>query len=323
MQTIFIISIFSLIMTVISGIISMGTSNTAQLTEQRVVETKQFFQSIAKVALNDITMEYMHGNPNGSTTPEAYISNLSEVKRLSSGRLTNPALDAWGQTIQGAIITEYQSLTTSTDSNNKVVVPVTGYLLVSGGPDRIIQTVIPPITNVGQIYSVVVPTNATGVPQNDDIIYSFDNRNIQQQILASIKARLNRIGTAALKELQVRISSYRQAKLTAYQAQVAAGQEGNLNLLDLSTDASAPRFLALDDTAQGLINRRQLGVDEEFEILEREIGSGGRFVLSAPQPGSATAPLVIGVANASNKKTPWGTTANPFKFQIKVSITSS
>lgn len=323
MQTIFIISIFSLIMTVISAIISMGSSNTAQLTDQRIEETRQFFENISRVALNDITMEYMHGNPNGATTPESFIKNLSEIKRLSSGRLTNPALDAWGQEIQGAVLTEYQSLTASTDPENRVIVPVTGYLLVSGGPDRVIQTTITSPTNVAQIYSVVVPTNSVGVPQNDDIIYAFDNRTVQQQILESIKARMNRIGTAALKELQVRISDYRQTKLATYQQQVASGQQGDLTLLDITNDTAAPKFLALDNSNQGKDNRRLLGVDEEFAMLEREIGTGGQFVLSAAQPSSTMAPLVIGITNDPAKPTPWGRPANQFRFQIKVSISSS
>ena len=321
MQTIFIISIFSLVLTIASSIISGGMSSSQQVTKQDIKDTKTFFESIAKVVNNDVTMEYFHANPNNSTTPEHYINNLSEVKRLSSGRSANPATDAWGQVIKGSIITEYQWLM---NDENKVSVPVTGFLFVSGGPDRIIQTVIPTtLTTVAQLNTVVVPTDAFGKPKNDDIVYNFDNRAIQTQLLDAMRARMNRIGIASLKELQVRMSDYRQLKLKQYQDAIAAGNEGDLTLLDTANDSGAPRFLTLDDSATGLDNRRKLGVDEDFGVLEDALGSGGHFDVTAEQATGNGTPLVITVLNDGTRPTPWGKVPSAFKFQIKVALTSS
>lgn len=321
MQAIFIISIFSLVLTIMASIISSGTSNTAQLTKQRIEETHAFFEKVAKVTLNDITLNQMMANPANATNPADFIKGMSQLSLLSSGRMGDPSLDAWGKPIQGVIFTEYQSLTNNSDS--RVTVPVTGIVLVSGGPDGIVQTPIKPVTSLSGIYGIVVPTGATGAPANDDIIYAFDNSTMQQQALDGLKAHMERIGSAALRELQTRVGAYRQVKLAQYQSDIAKGKDVNISNLDISTDPNAPRFLALDNTQTGLNNRRQLGVDEDFSVIEETLPNGGQLVLNAPTPVNATDPLVITVTNSSNNPTPWGTKAVPLQYVIKVSPKAS
>jgi hypothetical protein len=119
MPTIFILGLFSLVISIMAAMISNGTSNVAVLTKQRVTETHEFFENIAKVAVDDITNTYYHANPKGATTPAQYIQGLSEMKRLSSGRLADPTLDAWGSPIQGRIVTEYQPFSRSTDARHR------------------------------------------------------------------------------------------------------------------------------------------------------------------------------------------------------------
>lgn len=321
MQAIFFISIFSLMLTVVASLISSGTSSSAHLTADRIDETKQFFAQVANVTLNDVTLTNLKGNPNNATNPADFIRNLSQLRLLSNGRLADPALDAWGHPIQGAIFTEYHVLTSGSDL---VSVPVTGYVLVSGGPDGIVQTPIPAIiTSLSALYGITVPTTPTGAPANDDIVFSFDNSEVQNQALTSLKSHMERIGSAALKELQVRTTAYRLTKLQQYQADIAAGKDVNVSSIDIGSDPNAPRFLALDNSVTGLNNRRQLGVDADFNYVERVLPDSSHFVLGAPVPLSATDPLVITIVNDANHPTPWGKPANTLKYSISVANTPS
>lgn len=315
MQTIMIIAIFSMVIAIMGSMISNGTSNSKQLVQDRVTETRQFFDSVAKVVRSEITPDYFEGNPNGATTPADYIKGLQQLKLLSTGRMSDPSLDAWGRPIDGRIFTSYQSLTSSTDSRNKVLVPVTGFLFVSSGPDGILQTTIPTITNLSGIYGVV----AAG----DDIVYSFDNRRAQEDMLKSIDARMQRIGTAALKELQSRVAPYRQAKLAAYQAQVANGKDVSIDTLDITHDVNAPTFIDLGSTSQGLDNRLKLGVDEEFTILEARTPTNKQMALTTEVPATLSDPLVIEIKNNANRPTPWGNPASGFVYTVYVSAVTS
>ncbi|PZP39993.1 MAG: hypothetical protein DI585_02255 [Pseudomonas fluorescens] len=323
MQAIFILSLFSMMLTVVASIISSGTSNTSLLTKERIAETNAFFQSVENVVLNDITIENMHGNPMGYATPAEYIRNESRLSSLSNGRLADPALDAWGRPIAGVIFTEYLSLTNSSDPDNRVMVPVTGIVMVSGGPDGVIQTNIPAVTSLVALQGIVVPSNAAGAPANDDIIYTFDNRTIQQNYLATLKSHMERIGTAALKEYQARVSSYRQVKLDAYKANIAAGRDVPAPDLTLAGDANAPRMMALANTTAGIENRRALGVDEDFNEIQRILPRNGRMVVTAPQPASAVDPLIITINNDSANPTPWGRPSNSLNYVVRVDPSDS
>ena len=325
MPTVIILALFSLVFTLIAGIVSHSTSNVAVLNKQRIGETYTFFENIAQVATQDINNSYYHANPKNAKTIVEYIKGLSEMKRLSTGRMTDPTLDAWGQTVEGKIYTEYQPLSSSTDTLNHVMVPVTAVALVSSGPDRILQTSIPGnITNMSQINGIIAPSGS------DDIVYHFDNRNSQQLLLDTIKLHLNRIGTATLKEIQSKLTDYRRAKMTIYQDLISQGKDVSLtSVVDIAKDPSAPHIAPLDGTSiQGKKHRRDIGVDQDFALLEAPLGGGGKFVVSSTLTNNPADPfqIILTNFNEDTKKTPWGdpsTPNKPLRYQITIQAVSS
>lgn len=310
-----------------ASIISNGTSSVGVLQKQNIQETYSFFENIARVVNNDITNKYYHGNPNEDTTITDYINNLSEVKRLSTGRMTNATLDAWGKPVKGMIYTQYEPFSTSSDPNNNIQIPITTFALVSGGPNRVVETVIPAtVANASNVKSISAPTGS------DDIVYTFDNRQAQATLLNTIQLRLNRIGTASLKAIQSELADHRRKKLAEYQKRIADGENVDVSeVVDITDDPDAPHFLVLDRSPDGIKNRRTLGVDEDFTILETALpkisgaamANGGKFIVSSTEPKTPSEPMQIILMNSSNK-TPWGdpSKSKPFRFQITIQAIS-
>ena len=303
-----------------ASMISNGTSNVAVLNKQRVDETLAFFENISKVALQDITNNYYHANPHNATTVADYIKGLTELRRLSTGRLSDPSLDAWGQPILGRIYTQYQPLSAGSDNKNTVMVPVTAFAFVSTGPDRILQTPIPAnITNMSQITGIIAPSDS------DDIAYTFNNLAAQQALLESIKLRLNRIGTATLKEVQADLAGYRRKKLDIYQTMISEGKDVSItSVVDIANDPDAPRIASLDGvTNDGRQHRYNIGVDEDFNILERSLSGGGNFIVSSTATTNPSDSFEIILLNSKNFPTPWGKPASSFRYQITIQAVSS
>lgn len=311
MQAVFILSLVTMIMAIMGSMIAGGTSGASQLTADRITETRTLFTDISKVILNDITRQHLHANPQGITDPAEYIRNMPAVKQLASGRYADPAADAWGNPIQGRIFTTYENLQTS--SAIRVVVPVTGFAFVSGGPDGIIQTNLPTVTQLSQIIGITAPQGS------DDIVLNFHNRGAQEEQFAVMRASLSRIGSAAVGELKARLSILRQERLEEYQRLIAAGQAADASMLDITMDpctAEVPCFLPLDNTDTGIANRRRLGIDGEFDSLQRTV-DGGRMEVVAVQPATLADPMVLRLRN-SDSPTTWGNPRNSFNYQIEV-----
>jgi hypothetical protein len=186
------------------------------------------------------------------------------------------------------------------------------------------------VTKLSDIYGIVVSSTIINgqVVSADDIVYTFDNRIAQQRLLDSIKLRLNRIGTAALKEVQANLAGFRQKKLAEYQNLIAQGKDVSMtSVVDIANDSNAPHFKVLDRSSQGLLNRETLGVDEDFNILEAPLGGGGRFVVSSTAPATPGEPMQIILLNSNetSTKTPWGdpSKTNKFRYQITIQAVSN
>lgn len=315
MQAMFIFSLFTFVLALMGSIITSGTKGAETLTEERIKETGRFFEAMAQVIKNDVTQKYMTANPFNHVTIPNYITGLPEVAAMSAGLYSSVGVDAWGKPLQGAIVTQYQLITASADANSAVSVPITAIAFVSSGPDGVLQTVIPANpTTIGAVRNIVVPTNAAGQPTSDDIVYTFDNREDQMRMLQTIHSHMERIGTASLKEYQYRVTDFRAGLIRQYETDVALGKAVAAPDMDLSTHANPPVMLSLATPE----NRYKLGVDEDILILERDLSSGRRMLLSAAAPTTATAPLVLTLTNDPSKPTPWGTSSSPFRYTIRV-----
>lgn len=301
MPAIFFITLLTAIMGIMGAIISGMSSSSAQLKANYIAETRTYFDSVRQVVLSDITPQNMHANIAGGTDIVAYLRATPQIQQLASGRTGDAATDAWGRTLKGYIVTENQALQAN------VIAPVTAIALVSAGPDGVFQTKITAATTINQVTSLAVPAGS------DDILISFTNRGAQEQILAGMEAAMRRIGSAAVKELQGRLAAHREKQLASYQKQIKDGGSPNISMLDVSLDTTAPKFIALNNTKNGIANRRALGIDNDFDTLQRVLPNKGSLQVIATAPTTSKAPLVLQLQNAT-KPSPWPTV----NYQIRV-----
>lgn len=315
MQAMFIFSLFMFVMTLMAAIVTSGSTGSATLTDQRIADTRRFYEAVATVVKNDITQQYLTANPNNDKTAPAYIRNLPAAAAMSSGLYGDVGVDAWGNALRGAVVTEYQMLSSPSDPDSSISVPVTAVAFVSSGPDGTLQTAVPANpTTILAVRNIVAPTDAKGLPTSDDIVYTFDNRENQMRVMQTLQAHMERIGTAALKEYQGRVATFRAALVAKYQADVAAGKAVAPPSMDLADHGSAaPKMLSLSSAA----NRRQLGVDEDFSMLERTLPDGSKMLMTTVAPANPDDPLVMTLTNGT-KKTPWGKTGAAFKYVLRV-----
>jgi hypothetical protein len=315
MQAMFIFSLFTFVLALMGSIMTSGSKSSEILTEERIKETGRFFEAMAQVIKTDVTQKYLTANPNNHSTIPNYITGLPEVAAMSAGLYSSVGIDAWGKPLQGAIVTQYQLITASADANSTVSVPVTAIAFVSSGPDGELQTVIPTNpTTINAVRNIVVPTDSSGKPTSDDIVYTFDNREDQMRLLQTIHSHMERIGTASLKEYQYRVTDFRANLIKEYETNVSLGKAVAAPDMDLSTYANPPKMLSLETDA----NRYALGVDEDMAVLQRELASGRNMVLNAAAPTGANAPLILTLTNSTTKPTPWGTSSAPFRYIVRV-----
>lgn len=313
MQAALLVAIFTLLFAVMASLVS-NNPNSSQLKANWIAQTKGYFKSIDLVVNNKITPTYWQANPNNITTVADYIRNTNSLTQLSPSAMTDKALDPWKSVIQGVILTRTMPEFADPTTGARVLAPVTGFLLVSPGPDRTLQTTIPTIT-AGTTLAVLQGVTAAG----DDIVYTFTDEAAQIDQLKRMRAHLDRIGAAALQDHQQQLATYRTARVAAYQAQLAAsGSVSNLDTM-MEDGADAPPFADLTVAAQ----RVTLGVDEDFREIESGTSITGDSASTANRnflavkSTSVSDTITLSVYNGS-PATPWTGGTGGLLYQIKV-----
>lgn len=311
MQAILLITMFTLMLSVINGIITGSGSSTAELTAERIAQTKAYFKAIDAVVNQELTPNHWKANTVGTTNVAQFVRLVPSLKQLSPSRFTDKALDPWSNPIVGKIITENRIIYADAATGARVMAPITGFLLVSMGPDRQLQTKLN-VTTLSGLLGAVPPAGS------DDIAYTFTDEMAQRDQLKRLQGHVGRIAAAALQDYQLRLSTYRAARIASYQAQLAAG--GSIADLDdmMEDGANAPTFLPLSSAA----TRTALGVDEEFQRVEegtsitsRASSQRGRLRVLSSAVGKT---LTLKVYNGS-PATPWfNPAAGGLLYQLSV-----
>jgi hypothetical protein len=184
----------------------------------------------------------------------------------------------------------------NTALSSQAVAPVTGFIFISAGPDRIFQTTLISPSSLAALQGVVPPAGS------DDIVLVFTDDDAQRSVLASLTARLERIANAMLRDYQRKMTVYRATIESNYRTALQtnpAASPPNWNTI-LLNDANAPRFADITNDSV----RNALGVTEEFAYFERLLPGNGRFQVTMNSPDlrqSAT----LGLINYLASPSPW------------------
>lgn len=297
MQALLFMAIFSMFMSVATNIVVGSVGSTQQLTNQRRQETEEFFKNIGMV-INNLTRNAFEAAPVNQTDPIALIENTQELSQLGGGHWRGPTYDPWGSQIIALMARENRVI--YTNGIDTVVAPVSAFALVSPGPNRALETELPGAASIASLQGILPPVGS------DDIVSVFTNEAAQRENWAVVQHRVERIAAAEMRYYQVQAFQYRNQLMNQYLQQIKA--TGVLVPPDISQmmkdDPNAPQFLDLNRDAAGLdSNRRKLGVDDDFNIIERTLTNGGRLkVVTTTNPDKT---ITLKVINDPNNPTPW------------------
>lgn len=305
MQALLLIAVFSLFMSIATNIVVGSGANTQQLTALRREETERFFRSVEMVINN-----YTRDNFDAPKTndPLNILRNYQDIRQLASGHWADPAIDPWGSVVTGLVAREDRVLYTSSGGDS-VIAPVTAIALISPGPNHQLETAVPQTATISALQGILPPVGS------DDIALVFTNEAAQRENWSTVQHRLDRIAAAEMRYYQIQALEYRIKLMNDYLTQIK--QTGALTAPDISQmmrdDPNAPQFLDLNADA----NRRLLGVDDDFALIERILTSGGRLqVKTFTQPDKS---LTLEVINNPAWPTPWNRNLS-FKQTLKGNI---
>jgi hypothetical protein len=299
MQTIIFMAIFAMFFSVVASVISMGTVSSATIKAEAIAKTQQYLSNMAQVINDQITSQYFTANPGGKNTLDDYVRSRPELTALTISRNGDTFADAWSRPIKGDWVKDEKQFLLN-DPTNQVRVPVTAFLLVSMGPDGILQTKIPALKNVSDVYGVR--------PEGDDILTAFDNRGAQTQLLNTIQSRINRIVAASVKNLEGRLNARQQALLREYKTQVENGLSPSLDMIDLKNDTPLKTKIAAKQLFYDLDKEEDcqpIGVEEECDKL-LNTPAPDTFSMNSDTTQTSMDPMTIHVEVANGNDTfPW------------------
>ncbi len=197
MQAVVLFVMFGLITSVMGAIIVSISNGAIQIKEQQIESTKQYFRDI-EFLFNKVIVTEQMAMP--VIVPAKDYLIQPSIKKLAN--LT------WGTLQQDPWKSDYlvEVGTTNTLIANGVTVPITAFLLVSLGPDRVIDpdlqaeiTALPSPASVRDIMRIEQKIAALN-GSSDDIVYTFNTRTAIGKRWLAVEDRLQRIGSILLQD---------------------------------------------------------------------------------------------------------------------------
>lgn len=271
MQAVFLLILFSLIVSLVGGIIFTGSKSVAELTSVRRESTSKFFERLDNMVNTVITPQNLRaGSPSLLAQGIApYISNTESLAILASGRFPNAGVDAWGRDIVGVAS---QTLVTFYVGSNgsSVKVPVTSFALVSTGADGQLDATLQTALNQANTALKILSLDAGS---GNDIVHTFNDEMAQRQ---------------AWEKIQDQVKIITDMAFSAYQ------QAYGVN----------PATAAFPDLSDATV-RKTLGVQSAFDNIQKPLGESGSQLRVTSTLSAAKDMLTIQVDNDPTKPTPW------------------
>jgi hypothetical protein len=307
MPALIFLLLFSMAMAVVTGIIVGGGSNTAQLIQNQIEETRSFMEGVKTVVQQDQTPSYLRATPKtlaDDQNIEDFFMNTPSIRQLAMGKWGDPRLDSWGNPMRLYMVT--QNMPLLSNANNQVLVPVTGFAMVSSGPNRVFETpsITTPVANLSALYALLPPTGS------DDIALSFTDQQAQENNFDQLNQSLKQIGSRVMRQYQV---EYKMKVAQVVSNMIITTTLQSLDNLQINEQVNllsdAPRLPNIKDTTVS----KNLGIEENIAFLEQEwplppgsnplIDSRGKLLVSSTI--DATGAITIRLTNDPIKPSPW------------------
>jgi|GEM_PF-5406490 len=305
MQPLLFFVMFLMLMSAVGSYVYDNTSSSQQLTQERIAAMQEYFRNVESVVNNDITPTYWRGNPLGVSTPADYIHDTPQLRQLSPGTFSDSAADQWGSPIVGKIITSPLVIYNDATAGVQALAPVTGFLFISPGPDRTVQTDYSAVNSLSALQGVAAPSGS------DDIVYTFTDEDAQRRTFNRMQAAVQRVGAAEQQYFEDGLNTYHKAKMAEYADQLDAGTAPTLASMMSVDDPHDPDYPKFADISKDA-DRKALGVDGDIGDLTKTLptmatpgatsnAGGGSLKLTGIQSGPD---YTLKIANSSSA-TPW------------------
>lgn len=289
MQAIIFFVMFGMLSAVVGGIVGLTSESTINLIQRQVESQRQTFSDIATI-ITGLTVPENFESPGSSSTtnPAEYICGRPELRRVASCATQGLNLvmqDMWGRPVTGYQKRFATTAFSGTTSGGVFSVqgPVTAYVLVSAGPDGLIdgrlQADLNSLGSSSTLNSIIrlraydtASTPASSNDSLDDIVVTFSDRLAQEKNFETVQDNINRIAVAALQNYSVQFRQYQSNLASVYADAFNGGNpitidEDVMNLWQTSAPSgTVPTFDAS--------HYSRMGVEAEHQAIERVVPSG-------------------------------------------------
>lgn len=292
MQAIVLFTLFGLMAAVFGGYIGQMTESTQSLIRRQVEAQQQAFEDIAVMVDGWIVPQNMESPGSGaSSNPGTYICSRSDLRQVATctnlgGTLT--LTDQWGRGVTGYQVRATTAFSGQTPAGVfSVQGPVTGYVLVSAGPDGKVdgrlQSDLSGLRSSSSLNDVLrlqayrsASSPAAAADSLDDIVLTFSDQRAQEKNFAGIQDSLNRVAVSALKNYGTQFRQFQSNLSSVYSGAFSGGSpivinDSTLNLWQSSGDPDLPKFNGA--------NYSLMGVEGDAAAIERA-GATGHFNLT-------------------------------------------
>jgi len=292
MQALVLFIMFGVLAATIGSIIGNYAEGTAAFIQRMEEAQSKVFDDIQTVLLGIVVPNALESPDTGllsNRDPAVYMCQNEDLQRVVPCRTLSGTLgmvDMWGNRIQGRLH-RFNGTTVHSFAPGALMgfnVPVTAYVLVSGGADGIVDVRLqqainslgssPDIRTMLGLAAYRTTTGAAG-QSTDDIVVTFSDQRAQETNLAGLSNAISRIGAAALRYYQGRVAVNYANIGNAYEDIFEDGpitlDDDTLNQWQTPTGVS---FAAIAS------NFNLLGADEDRTFIQRTLPTGGGFDLT-------------------------------------------
>ena len=331
MQPLIFFALFGALLAAIAGIITTATDSTRQFVTNQITETRTYFEKVRLILTENVTPALMQipylTCPDGISYTEndvrAYLCqpNIARLTQwVGSGY---GIIDPWKREFTGFVIRDETPIYASAP-DYVVTVPVTAFALVSRGPDGELATqleadlgALSSSSSSRDVLRLSAPDPATCDVATDgscdDIVLTFSNQVAQQRRWEAVKASVDRIGSAALRNYEQQFMKFAAELPVIFANNLSQFVDADGNIVFTSQNVNIWQGQGLNPPTLGAVDlssattRTAAGVDEEFRYLTDPISSGGSgLALAFAVTSSANGYQDVLTISVTNSASPWG-----------------
>jgi|GEM_PF-2511727 len=230
MQALFFFALFGLFFSVVQGLISGGAISAIQLKQSQLDGTTVFFRDFENLINQQVIPQSLRV-PDLGNNITAYLDQDLVKEGVNWNYSTKTTEDPWNSAFDGFVVHQ-RTAVRSQAGGGQVHLPITAFVLVSAGPDRVIDpTLRARLNGLSATSEVRDVLNIDASTNTDDIVYTFSTFAALEDRWQEIEDRINETAQAASRQYTTNYLIFLEQLLNVYGANYLTffNDEGLLN----------------------------------------------------------------------------------------------